>query len=541
MRHLHKFAIALILATGCAAVKAQPNLPAKAAFDLSADHPGAVSFSGSKSAELFTREIDASFKGVLERSYVSQPDGKFPAGFVNASPALQPWSGTMWTRDAGAFLREMTAWGYYQHACQTARCLMDFVSTNRDGYIAFPRYFSPKNPHESGTELDGHSGIVIAMVSLWQRLPAADPFRTELYTFLHQDSSPVRYLHHEIASHPLIAGSGEFGGGDAKSLHDNVVQNNLSALALLAASEMEDESGDRATAKLWRKDANTLFQNIQKYLVETNGTWIWCVSPDTQQPEPATLKKGVNIGFGGLNGVACMSSDVLGFDSSSWRPHNMVIHDEKTFDGLYSVPSRKAQFDKYGIWSQFDHVHDGLLSGPSYGQGYALQTMLLFDKLDMAGHALDFLAQSTFDATGIKFNPERASPYYFYERLYSPDAVGHGELSVGCGPLNLVNVAEPLKIARLIVGLDDTATGKITILPRLPPAWSGYTATDWPIRTGNGMLRADFTFEKTNGLAVFHMQVKQGGIIPKVTVRLPAKNGWVWKSLENVSEVKLPM
>ena len=529
-----------ILTTGLfsGVLRAQTTLPTESVFNLPADQPGRIAFSGSKTAELFTKEVDESFKGVLEHSYVSQQDGKFPIGFINASPAQQPWSGTMWTRDAGAFLRELVDWGYYEHARQTALCLMDFVGTSREGFIAFPRYFAPKNGRERGTEMDGHAAIIIAMVSLWQRLPAEDPFRRRLYEFLHQKNSPVRYIHYELENHPLIAGSGEFGGGDPKSLHDNVVQNNLCALALLSTANMEEQAGDRATADLWRKDADTIFQSMEKYLVDENGSWIWCIEPKTLKPDPAVVKKAVNVGFGGLNGVVCMSSDVLGLEPSDWQWRGAVVHGEKTFDELYSFPLRKAQFEKYGMWPQFNLIHDGLLTGPSYGQGYALQTMLLFDKLAMAGHALDFLAQSTFDAPGITFNPPRLSSYYFYERLYSPDAQGKGDLSVGCGSLNLVNVAEPLKVARLIVGVDDTSLREISIIPRLPPDWSGYSVENWPIRTSNGMVRADFSFERQNGTAVFHLQIKEGQSLPKLVVRMPAKDKSVLKRENNIKEVR---
>ena len=131
----------------CCSLCAQTNSPSGASsFNLQADQPGKAEFFGSGTATLFAKEVNESFNGILELSYVSNFDGKFPAGFVQASPIPQPWSGSMWTRDSGAFLRELTMWGYYQHACQMAECLMDLVGTNKDGFIAFPRYFKPGTP-----------------------------------------------------------------------------------------------------------------------------------------------------------------------------------------------------------------------------------------------------------------------------------------------------------------------------------------------------------------------------------------------------------
>ena len=515
-----------------------PGFENTARFNLQADTPGKIEFFGSDSASLFTKEVSESFKGTLERDYVSDSDGKFPLGFVNASPSSQPWYGTMWTRDAGTFMRELVFWGYYEHACQVAQCIMDYVSTNSNGYVSFPRYLSPEDGRTNGTEMDGQAACIISMAELWQRLPANDPFRARLYQFLHQPSSPVRDMHHFLESSPLVPGSGEFGGGKG---HDdyNVVQNNLCALAFLSAANMEDEAGDHATADQWQKDAHKLFDNIQKYFVNNQGSWIWGIDIKTLKSSTNDTDSATHSGGGGLNGVICMSADVLGLDPAAWPWQGAVVYGGKTFDELYAFPPRKERFEKYGMWAQMNYTHKGLLTSPSYGQGYALQDMLLMDKLDMADHGLDFLAQTTYKAPHMiwsldKYHYTRLSPYYFYERMYSPDAVGQVELTAGCGQLNLVNVAEPFKVARLIAGVDDTSPDEVRIIPRLPPSWAGYRLENWPICTSHGVVRADITFERKNGVVNFNLQIKQGGDIPKLAVRLPEKNGTVWKHQDNV-------
>jgi hypothetical protein len=552
MRFICNIIIVLMVGLFCDELRAEKSpLPDKsenstslpnssAVFDLTSDDPGQLTFLGSDSAELFTKEVNESVKGVLALDYVSKPDGKFPPGFLNASPAGQPWYGTMWTRDGGTFLRELVFWGYYGHACQVAQLMMDYVGTNSAGFVAFPRFIDPKKGCLSGSEMDGQTSTIIAMVALWQRLPTEDPFRARLYQFLHQPSSPVRGIHHFLESGPLVPGSGEFGGGRD---HDNysVVQNNLCALALLTTADMEDAMGDHATAKQWRKDSKTLFHNIEKYLINANGSWIWGIDIKTLKPNQKETDSAAHGGSGGLNGVVCMSADVLGFDPAVWTWQGAVVNGGKTFDELYAFPLRKEQFEKYGFWGQMNYDHQGLLTSPSYGQGYALQDMLLFDKLSMADHGLEFLSQATYKSSDIIFSYTnkyygRLSPYYFYERMYSPDAKGKMELTAGCGPLNLVNVAEPLKVARLIAGVDDTSMKEVQIIPRLPPSWSGYFMKNWPIRTSHGMVRADISMERTKGTVNFTLEVKTGGLIPKLVVRLPGKKGEVWKHQNNVEQ-----
>lgn len=525
-----------------AAVFSISSFAAPPPFNLAADHSGKLQFLGSQDAELFSKEIEASFKGALALDFVSKSNGTYPAGFINASPKGQPWYGTMWTRDAGTFMRELVYWGDYQHACQLAQCVMDFVGKDSDGYVAFGRLFDPHKGRQPGTEMDGQAATIIAMVALWERLPAGDPFRAQLYDFLHDSSSPVRGIDHLIRTHPLVPGSGEFAGGNGRQPYYNSVQNNLCALALIASAEMEDQAGDRADAKLYRKDAKTIFHAIEKYLLEPDGSFLWCVNPKNMQPGRGDHI--ANSGTGGIDGVVSMSADVLGFDPSDWPWQGAVTHGKKTFDDLYAYPPRKYQFDKYGIWPQMNHTHNGLLTSPSYGQGYALQDMLLFDDLSMAERGLDFLAQYTFKSPGVIFDYQhnhygRLSPYYFYERMYSPDAEGQIEMTAGCGPLNLVNVSEPLKVARLIAGIDDTSAKEVRIIPRLPASWSGFRAENWPIYTSKGVVHADISFQKNNDSSQLILKVEDGKSIPKLVVRLPGKNKMIWVKKNNVSSVTL--
>jgi hypothetical protein len=74
---------------------------------LAKDQAASIRFIGSPTADLFTKELDASFQGVLEKSFVEQARDGYPAGFINASLPGFPWAGTMWSRDGGTFMREL--------------------------------------------------------------------------------------------------------------------------------------------------------------------------------------------------------------------------------------------------------------------------------------------------------------------------------------------------------------------------------------------------------------------------------------------------
>ncbi len=495
---------------------------------LEKDQAVSLRFFGSPAAELFTKELDESFQGVLKENFYAQPRDGFSAGFVSASLPGFPWAGTMWSRDGGTFMRELVMRGYYQHAALLAECLMRLVKRDRNGFYSFPEYFKGSQPG-SGSELDGTASIVIGMVLLWERLPDGNPVRKDIQQFLFQDASPLNGLAFALRTRPLVAGSGEFGCGlGVDGLCYNVVQNNLVWLAVLAAARMADESGDPARAYAYRLLAARIAGAMEKYLVGKDGAWIWCIDTKTMRPDPRILNAPGNKGIGSINGVASMYADMLGFDPLASSRTAGIEHSEKTFQQLYNTPLRKMEFDRYGIWTQFDRLAGGLLSSPSYGQGYAIQTMLLFDNRTMAGKALSWLVHATYQPVP-EYMLHRDSPYYFYERTYSPDAVGKVPLDEGCGALNLVNVSEPLKISRLMLGVDDHSPEAVAIIPRIPPGWKGVEARNWPIRTQDGIVKADILYRTTESGAEFTLTLLSGGQIDDLKVRMPEKGGFAWR------------
>jgi len=510
--------------------------PSSPDIQLSEDQAVSLRFFGSPDADLFTEELDESFQGVLEKNYYAQARDGYPAGFVSASLPGFPWAGTMWSRDGGTFMRELVMRGYYQHAALLAECLMHLVEKNQNGFYSFPEYFKGSQPG-SGNEMDGTTSIVIGMVLLWERLPDGSPTRKDIQQFLFQEASPLNEIQFELREQPLVAGSGEFGCGlGVHGLCYNVAQNNLVRLALLAAARMADESGDGARAGEYRRSAARVSDAMNKYLVDGDGAWIWCIDTKTMKPNSLVLNAPGNKGIGSINGVASMYADVLGLQplASSWTTD--FQHSEKTFQQLYNTPLRKTEFDHYGMWTQFDILAGGLLTSPSYGQGYAIQTMLLFDNMAMAERALSWLVNATYRPVA-QYKLHRDSAYYFYERTYSPDAVGKIPLEEGCGALNLVNVSEPMKVSRLMLGVDDHSVEETDIIPRIPPGWTSVEAHNWPIRTHTGIVRADILYQKTESGAEFALTLPPGEQIDDLKVRMPAKSGFVWREQRSAGSV----
>ena len=503
--------------------------------DLDEGKTGKIRFFGSRSADLFTREIAESFRGVLQKNFIHEAGGTMPPGFVQASLPGMPWAGTMWTRDGGTFMRELVQWGYLGHAVMLSDCLISLVRKNEEGYFSFPEYFEGSKPG-TGMELDGTASIIVGMAALWERLPMDDPARRRIHDFLTGPASPVAFVRHRLESRPLIAGSGEFGPGcSLPGEAINVVQNGLVMLALLAAAGGYDGSGDKSGARKLRDLSKRTADAMLDNLVDAEGRWIWCIDPKTMKPDPAIINHEINRGFGGLNGVASMRADVLGFEPIAAKDP-FQLPSERTFASLYNTPLRRQQFDKYGIWTQFDVYLAGLQTSPSYGHCYALQAMLLFDRLDLADKGLNWFATATHDLLP-GYDLPRESPYYFHEQMYSPDAIGKIRLSVSCGALNLVNVTEPLKVARLVLGVDDTSPKLVRLVPRLIPSWTGVEAKNWPILTAKSVVHADISIERHGSGMTLSLNVRGGGVIEDLSVRLPSSKGFKRFARQNVREL----
>ena len=421
---------------------------------LQLDSPGKLIFEGSETAQLFTKEIEESLRGVLEKNFVSKGENR---GFVNASVDGRPWDKTMWSRDAGNFLRELVHYGYFGHACMQAGYMIDHCGINEKGFYTFPEY-QGLGEVKSGNELDGTCAAMIAFCLFLQKLGPCEhkiikSVCEKVERFLTCPKSPLLYLIREVEANQLIAGSGEFGGGmGVDGAWCNVVQNHLAVNALCIGSKtLNGEIASKA-----RRAMCALLHNIRTHLIDEGG-FVWCVSPETFHRNADCLNADANVGFAGINGCGAMMCDVEGDESfhAYWKEAGNDAA-RKTFLHLLAAEGRKVQFEKYGMYIQFETYCEGLLTSPSYGQGYALQLALNLNEQGYAERLFQYLVNAAYNPPA-QYRLTRDSKFWFYERFLSPDYFAlppdRQTVEEGCGALNLINVSEPLKIARQLAGL----------------------------------------------------------------------------------------
>lgn len=518
-----------------------------------------ILFYGHQSAKLFSKEIEESTKGAINNNLMSVETASFPKGFVKASLPGHPWDSTSWTRDCGGFLRELAHWGYIESAVMVAEFLQKHVTLNPEGYYTFPVYFQGTGTHSIGWgyEMDGTAAIIIGMVRLWQRLPVHHEMKGKLHRFLADADSPIAFIVKKLNEQPLIESSGEFGGGwGIEGKWFNVVTNSLVRQALLACAEVEDECGNMKKAQALQIMATKLIKNIRKHLVNANdGSWIWCINPKTLTTDSAVLNYRQVKGTASINGASSCYADAEGLEPVAvrWSGAEPAL---ATLDKIYNgYPFRKKQFAKYGICTFVDYNEKGLIqnyaSWLSYCDCFAAQTMLLLDKTESLDKVITWIAASTYmgGSPSEDFIQKLAkgnakvdfgapdSTFWFSERNFSPDFIWQKD--IGCGKLNLVNVAEPMKLARMMVGIDDRYSETVNIVPRIPKSWTGVKACNWLVKTTDGVVRIDMTFErKTDGKFFLILNVKDGKSIPNLIVRFPDGTRKQYSSVSGVLKLK---
>ena len=379
---------------------------------------GTIRFFGARSAELFTREVAESFRGALGKDCFSQASGNMPRGFVQASPTGQDWCGTMWTRDGGTFMRELVQWGYLEHAVLLSDCLIDLVRKNEDGYFSFPEYFEGSKPG-IGMELDGTAAIVIGMAGLWERLSNDDPARKRIHDFLSGPASPVAFIRRRLEKQPLIAGTGEFGpgcglGGEAV----NVVQNGLVALALRAASNVCEGSGDLKEARTLRGLAKKVADAMLVKPRRCRRTLDLVRRPCHVEARPGDRRPRNQPRLRRIERCVKHAGGRVGIRADRGKdPLILVLLRRRS--NRSTTPSSQAAI------RQIRHVDAvrRVSSGPELTFVWpglrSPRRCSLFDRLDLADKGLNWLAVATHELLP-GYNLPRESPYFFHEQMFSP-------------------------------------------------------------------------------------------------------------------------
>jgi len=122
-----------------------------------------------------------------------------------------------------------------------------------------------------------------------------------------------------------------------------------------------------------------------------------------------------------------------------------------------------------------------------------MQVMILLHQKELLTKAMKFFIRNTITPTPEIPDLKRDSVYHIYERYFCDDAIELGTEPVSaCGPLNIVCVAEILKTARMIAGIEPNDDGFV-VHPYLPEGWTGVSASGIPCLKNGTLTYTDIS------------------------------------------------
>jgi hypothetical protein len=203
----------------------------------------------------------------------------------------------------------------------------------------------------------------------------------------------------------------------------------------------------------------------------------------------------------------------------TWRPvawswgygHESLAPALITADRLgYSLTASETLTITRQTYKRQVELLSGFRSGRimGYGQAFLTQAALLLDDMAGAGEALETMAAFIYDADvgpylvpeGIALHPSGA---YWYRT---------GDLG------NAMQEAEVLKTLALVAGVDDLGGQRLTLIPRLPPRWTGISVADYPVTVGGQRISIGYTFKRE--ARRIQMEITATDRLPFLSVRL---------------------
>lgn len=426
-------------------------------------------------------------------------------------------AGSSWTRGY-EYLRDLSAWGYLDkvtRAIDWADSMLDFYPTRCGLRVNWQGKEQPWGAHWAtcadqppptlepgwneipGDENDGHAMTMTMRYAQWRALGRDLKWLRERWGPATEAADWLCFVL-DYTGQDVLYGESEgtcYGMGFDRNAarpydvypHYDVFTNAVGLLALRQSVEMARALGEEAQAARWESYVRRLQRGMPVRCVEQDPVWgkVWRVHPNSIWPAfDERLAPVFELPY------------LEGFDparmSDEWRS--------------ISLNSLRLQ-----IGNPPDY-HHGL--GLGYGQGWIAAAALLMDEMGTAKPLLDNLAR-------YMYFPRHPFPYTGIEGIVVNE---DGDFRVRNGSIGIDEGLYVTRVWRVMMGVDDTQPGALSLMPRLP---AGYPAL-WVSRHAYSVARSDGGAE-VRGKLTYRMQRSDRAIdfradldhpVPALKVRL---------------------
>ncbi|MBN1901281.1 hypothetical protein JW926_08165 [Candidatus Sumerlaeota bacterium] len=439
-----------------------------------------VSFQGAPEATLFTNIYYENAQGIVERieetgmTHESAYKADYYGGFGTWRPALGAFWDASYTRIRSLIL--LTEMGY-----------MDKVEKSLDFFghwiMHFPRSFPQvqmngkpvpghaaviaNKPHVYFDELknvgwptryatrdfgnpenDGHGMLMLSFYRQWLKKGKSEEWARHHWDVIHEMAEYIPWALDNpslsFSEHGLLYSESE-GGMQIQSIYCDMP----CYLGLKGFAEMARAIGNENKAARWEQYAEKMSEAMERYYPRTIEPW-----GDVWDPKKT----------GGWAGEHSVLAPLL------------FITDFRGYNGLNHLPEKwKERAERtYRMQLTRNQPEWRCPAGLGYGQCYITESALLLDRMNDAEQMLNWLAR-------FCFSPRQKHPYRVPEGI---TMASDGSVWRRWGDLgNLYQLGEVVYTIRIMLGIDDTDSANLRIMPRLPFSWKGVHVDRHPVMT----------------------------------------------------------
>ncbi|MBE5767324.1 MAG: hypothetical protein E7335_09210 [Clostridiales bacterium] len=390
-------------------------------------------------------------------------------GGMGTYTAAEDYFPHVWIRDNGRSLTEVVNFGYEERPILAADKLFEMLKPSIT--ISIPHWSRIANlpPDEDNPgidrdrmENDGHGAIMLFMYSLynkgvvgkeWVKEKAAKLKEAADFIFW-QIENPVESGFDKVLFTYSESSDQAYGSFDLFS-------NATVVAAMEGFARMFADIGDVEYAQKLADASKLLRDGIDQVFMMDHPRYGNVYTDTTTDCWTHEYKRFCE---------ALMEGDIHGYDMATDRPDR------------YEILSRTFRAQKELSYYPFAGRQMG------YGQGYLTVAAITLDMFDELTECMDAIA---------------CESYHPYDRLnyIIPEGIvrhGSGKFWFRQSDLgNAVQQAEPIKCARLLVGIDDiTVSRGLRLIPRLPNTWTKLEAKNYTVNTADGRKKFDFTYQR---------------------------------------------
>lgn len=461
--------------------------------------------SGRDSAWNIGRIYARNVQDLLDK-YDDGSSGYFERGFLHTSTGPAPGTNyyhDVWSRDGGRGLIELACLGYTTQAAEVARYFCRHLNAGNHWARTIQHPANPDAP--DSLELDGNALALLGVYNAWRVNGRSRELAEE---FLPTCRAVLEWAREQAQASPygsLLPCISELTGNPRGPYPVYGVFPNVGmVVALRACAELASCAQDAATVQAMLTLADQVAQSVLQWLVSREGIrtcvprGVWMNGLDGRDGAPYDNAEWEGHGFPVFHWTRQLPfvlwSDAFGFDLRSSL--NLEV-DLRSLNYLLGEMNKGRFFRRYGFvsntaWTGMANRHDDTMAG--YGQGFFTQACLVADCVNAYSLCLEGYARLAYDGEVCEPLTYERDPWILHECFHYEHYEDGRDHTFGrlCGHEpggldnpgdegNLVQMAEGLKVFRLVAGVDDFTPGRLRLMPRLPWGWDGLELDNYPI------------------------------------------------------------